>query len=366
MSRLVIGFFATMILTAYMTRWLQVLEGPSKRDQTDRVEEPGGGHDQIPLTEAQGPENLPPSGITTAATSTAALSTIQQPPRSQDPSLFRPQDAFQSFDNMDHSRTGYQSSHLPQSPLSPLRSRRWAAFLTKNLDWMTYLFLFLIGTSIYYAKGYAMPLHLTTTILSYYVALQPPPRWRQYLHPVLTSALLTVLVAWAFAATKSQSLQSALAEYRTGIKYLQLWHGTKTNRLPGAGDVLGSVLDASIVSLALPMYQHRRELKQHFVAIVVPSVVLSIGSLFSYPILCFAVGVSAERSLAFAARSLTLALATPATENLGGDTNTVAAVAIMSGIIGALLGQRMLAMLKIPEGKSGTLTSTIGGAYIGR
>lgn len=56
-------------------------------------------------------------------------------------------------------------------------------------------------------------------------------------------------------------------------------------------------------------------------------------------------------SLAFAARSLTLALATPAAANLGGDANTVAAIAIMSGILGVLIGQRMLGLLRIPEGK---------------
>lgn len=243
-----------------------------------------------------------------------------------------------------------------QSPLAPLRSRRWAAFLTTNLDWITYLSIFfLVGIPVYYAKGYAMPLHLTITILAYFTAMMLPPQWRQYLHPVLVSALLTVLTTWVFALTRGQDLHAALTEYRTGLKYLQLWQGTTNSNnqqlLPGAGDVFGTVLDASIVSLALPMYQHRRELRSHFAAIVVPNVVLAAGSLFAYPPACRAAGIGAERALAFAARSLTLALAIPATDNLGGDANTVAAVAIMSGIVGALVGQRMLAMLKIPEGK---------------
>lgn len=98
------------------------------------------------------------------------------------------------------------------------------------------------------------------------------------------------------------------------------------------------------------MYTYRRELKAHFAAIIIPNIILSIGSLFVYPILCFAIGISAERSLAFAARSLTLALARPAMDNLGGDVNTVSAVAIMSGIIGALVGGRMLDLMRIPEG----------------
>lgn len=80
---------------------------------------------------------------------------------------------------------------------------------------------------------------------------------------------------------------------------------------------------ASIVALALPMFQYRKELRSHFVAIVVPNVALSVGSLFGYPALCYAMGISSTRSLAFSARSLTLALASPAVSNLGGDLNAV-------------------------------------------
>jgi putative effector of murein hydrolase len=98
------------------------------------------------------------------------------------------------------------------------------------------------------------------------------------------------------------------------------------------------------------MYNYRLELKRHFFAIVAPNVVISVGSLFGYPALCYAIGISSKRSLAFAARSLTLALATPAIKNVHGDLNTVAALAIMSGILGVLIGPRMMKWLRIPEG----------------
>lgn len=98
------------------------------------------------------------------------------------------------------------------------------------------------------------------------------------------------------------------------------------------------------------MYSYRSELRRHFFAIIIPNISIAIASLFGYPVLCYAVGVSAERSLAFAARSLTLALATPAVVNLGGDVNAGAALAIFSGILGVLVGNRILRLLKIPEG----------------
>jgi putative effector of murein hydrolase len=193
-----------------------------------------------------------------------------------------------------------------------------------------------------------MPMHLAVGVLTYFGAVSLPPAWRQYLHPVLVSSLFTVLGIWVLGLANGRDLTTTLTEYRTGAKYLELWNGS--HQLPGAGDIFGSVLDASIVALALPMYQYRRELRQHFFAIVTPNILISIASLFAYPYICFAIGITAERSLAFSARSLTLALATPAVVNLGGDTYTIAAIAIASGIVGALVGQQILAWLKIPEG----------------
>jgi putative effector of murein hydrolase len=78
---------------------------------------------------------------------------------------------------------------------------------------------------------------------------------------------------------------------------------------------------------------------------------VAIGSLFGYPPICHAIGISAKRALAFPVRSLTLALATPAAKNLAGDANTASALAIMSGILGALVGSQLLDRLRIPDGE---------------
>lgn len=240
--------------------------------------------------------------------------------------------------------------------MPPTRAESWAARLAANLHLATWLALFvLVGLPVYYAAGYAMPLHLTINVLAYYAAAALPTRWKTYLHPVLVSSLFTALLIWAFAATRSTSLHEALAAYRTGAKYTTLWSPTTTTptatrATPGAADIFSSLLDASIISLALPMFHHRRELQAHLLAILVPNVAISVASLLAYPPLCHRLGIAATRSLSFASRSLTLALAQPATENLGGDAHTVAALAIVSGILGVLCGQRVLAFLRIPEG----------------
>jgi putative effector of murein hydrolase len=356
----VLGFLVMVAVTAYMVRGLQLLLGSSKRAITERAEEMGQEDDEIPLTEAHqsrhGSQSSEANPFATQSTFPPtsdsfhnSTSNLIAPGRAQYPSEIRGTRGppVGDFTVQNQVCTG----NAQQAPLPLTRPQRWAAFGSANFDRITYTVLFLfVGLPIYYATGYAMPAQLTFNILAYFAALALPARWRRFLHPVLVSSAITVLVVWILGLVRGDGLDEVLAAYKTNTKYLQLWKGQKGLAAPGAGDIFGSVLDASIIALALPMFQYRKELKQHFFVIVIPNVVISIGSLCGYPALCYAIGISSQRSLAFSARSLTLALATPAVSNIQGDLNTVAALCIMSGILGVLIGPRILQWLRIPEG----------------
>ncbi|KDN67065.1 hypothetical protein CSUB01_10874 [Colletotrichum sublineola] len=362
----IIGFVAMMALAAYLTRGLQLLLGSSKRALTERAEEMGNETDDIPLAETPPrTDSVPGSRTISAAPSSLSLSTLAPPPLSLNashnflPAASSPTRALGA--ESEGVETPQNPPLPPQVPVPMPRAQLWAAWICGHLNWVIYASLFtFVGLPLYYVTGYAMPLHLSLILLLYFAAMSIPAHWRQYLHPVLVSSMFSVLGIWALAAVKGEGLPDTLRSFRTGANYSYLWLHTSSGRSPGAGDILSTVLDASIVSLALPMYQYRRELKQNFAAIVLPNVAMAVGCLFSYPKICHAIGISAERSLAFASRSLTLALAIPATQNLGGDLNTVAAVAIMSGIVGVLVGQRMLAWLRIPEDDYITRGVTLG------
>ncbi|KAL7619697.1 hypothetical protein AAE478_010239 [Parahypoxylon ruwenzoriense] len=366
----VIGFVVMVVLAAYMTRGLQLALGSSKRALAERAEELGPDTDDIPMattTSAPGPGG---SSSTTIVASDPASSDeavdIAPPPRSQGGRRDDDNDdAAASLSGTPHRATTTAPDLPPQAPIPPSRASRWAALLTAHLDVCIYAAVFaFVGLPVYYAAGYAMPLHLAANVLAYFAAQSlPPPSWRTYLHPVLLSSLATVLGLWFLGLVRGAPLASTLALYRTGFGYQELWAGSASGgsrKLPGAGDVFASVLDAGIVAFALPVYAYRRELRRHLLAILAPNVAISVASLFAYPRLCYALGIGARRSLAFAARSLTLALAIPAAANLGGDVNTVAALAIMSGIVGTLVGQRLLAMLRIPEDDYVTRGVTLG------
>jgi putative effector of murein hydrolase len=322
---------------------------------TERAEELGNESDAIPLSDARASSARNNSEVTfspspSTPSTPLPLDDLVAPRKTQDPSLIRGTGGPPETDIAVQSIT--RANQVLQTPLPLTRPQRWAYFINSNFDQITYLFLFLfVGIPIYYTTGYAMPVQLTFNILAYFTALSLPAPWRRFLHPVLVSAGITVLGIWILGLVKGNDLHTTLSIYRTHTTYLSLWSGSKHLPLPGAGDLLVSVLDAGIVALALPMFSYRQELKRHFFAIVIPNVTVSIGSLFVYPPLCYAIGISAKRSLAFPVRSLTLALATPAAQNLGGDANTASALAIMSGILGALIGPQILDRLKIPDGE---------------
>ncbi|MCJ1277272.1 hypothetical protein MMC21_005083 [Puttea exsequens] len=353
--------------TAYLTRGLQIFLGNSKRSVIERAEEMGAEHDEIPLTASAAnslspAETIPSLEEMTRSRSASDLAQhIALPSRAQDPSQIRgtggpPQS---------NSLSSLQDTPITprQNPLPPSRAQRFAACANGNLDILTYTGLFVsIGLPINYILNYSMPAHLTMSVLTYFAALSIPPRYKRFLHPVLISSGFTILGIWILALTRRTSLETSLKAYTTKTRYIQLFSG-QSHRLPppGAGDIFGSVLDVSIIALALPMFQYRSELKRHFLSIFIPNIAIATASLFGYPALCHAIGISPARSLSFSSRSLTLALATPATQNLGGDLQLVAVLCIMSGVMGVLVGSALLKWLRIPEDDYVTRGVTLGG-----
>ena len=229
------------------------------------------------------------------------------------------------------------------------RCRSW---LLRNIDRLTWFALFLvIGLPVYYGTGYTMPIFICINILCFQGANAVPPKIKRIAHPVLVCALFTILLIWGFSVSRDLTLYQGLSLYKTGTSYVDYLRGVRGLPRPGAGDILTSLLDVSIVSLAMPMFQYRRELRHYFASIFLPVVFLTIPSLFGYPPLCSALGISATISLAVAPRSVTLALAQLSTENLGGDTSAISVIAVVSGISGPIFGPTILRMLRIPESK---------------
>ena len=261
-----IGFVVMLATTAYLVRGLQLLFRTSKRALTERAEEMGAEDDDIPLTQRTRSESV---RVSQGATSLSLGDLTNEPDaglllpsRAQDPSHIRGTGGPPTLQN--DGQQVFSTTILRQDSVPLTRAQKWATFINSRFDIITYALLFLfLGIPLYYSTGYAMPLQLSTNVLAYFAALALPPRWKRFLHPVLVSSVITIVGIWILALVRHESLQDELKAYSTKTRYLQLWHGGKGLAPPGAGDVFGSVLDVSIVALALPMFQYRKELGRH-------------------------------------------------------------------------------------------------------
>lgn len=352
-----VGWAVVFALSAYSVRGIVLLIGNSKKAEVARAEELGDHQDDIPLSRV----STPPDSRRTS--SDYGESTPDESPNPSTPFLVQPPRA----QNPDYvTGTGGppipESTRLSSETISPLsilrhdaplqtRAEKWAAFIISQLDLLTYAALMVfIGIPVYYGLGYAMPLQLCISIITYEVATMLPLRWKTYLHPILVSSASTVLAVWVFALTRRESLSDGLHAYSTGVKYTKLWSGAAiAGTLPGAGDILSSIIDVSIIALALPMFQYRHELQKNFLAIIIPNTIWPLASLFGYPAFCYAIGITPTSSLAFGARTLTLALGQIVVANVGGNMNVGTPLAIFSGIFGVLIGNQILKFLRIPE-----------------
>lgn len=226
---------------------------------------------------------------------------------------------------------------LDQNEPPLTRKEQIAEFVLRYFDYLVYATLIIVSIPIYYAVDYEMPLQLMIALVTFLFMIKVPPlKYRKFLHPVLCSVGLSWLLYFIFAIIKGQNFLDSLKEYKTGRNYLKLFNHKANDKPPGAGDVFSSLMDVSIVSLALPMYTYRMDLKRHFFALLPPILLMTFGCFFIYPPLCYHLGISAERSLGFAGRSVTLALGTPFVEALGGSVPLMAVTTVVSGIIGAL------------------------------
>ena len=245
--------------TSYIVRGLQTVFGTSKRASIERAEEMGRENDRIPLAARSPSESSHP--FTTSLSSAEPLPAA--PPPAQDPSHVRVFNAADPPDEGSDMINPNTAAVARQDALPTTRARIWAASLSAHGHALTYATGFIIGMPLYFMTGYAMPLHLSTTVLAYLTAVALPVNWKRFMHPVLVSSAFTIVGIWLLSICRHDLLQNGLHAYSTKSGYLQIWKEGKHHPLPGAGDVFVSLLDVSIVALALPMFQYRNELKRH-------------------------------------------------------------------------------------------------------
>ncbi|MCR5314027.1 MAG: LrgB family protein [Bacteroidaceae bacterium] len=181
---------------------------------------------------------------------------------------------------------------------------------------------------------------LTLTFGVYFLSkfLQKKLGW-SFLNPILISVAILILF-----------LKS------TGIDY-EIYQSS--------GSKIDFWLKPAVVALGVPLYRHLSVIRKQIVPIVVSQFVGCITGILSVVLIAKWLGASKEVVLSLAAKSVTTPIAMEVTRTLGGIPSLTAAIVVMVGILGAMIGFRVLQFGRIKQPDSqglsiGTASHAVG------
>ncbi|EFY90558.1 hypothetical protein MAC_03336 [Metarhizium acridum CQMa 102] len=198
-------------------------------------------------------------------------------------------------------------------------------------------------------------------------------RYRHSLATMVNPVLVTTLLMLGFTRVKgllkgSRGIPKVLGDFSSGTPLYAIWTAVASDSLMpdspapwfGAGDFALSLLECGIVAWGFKLYECRKQLFSiSGISTLLFSTAAAAGNVFLSVMLARALGLQPEESLAFAARSATLALAKPSVKALGGNVALNATLVVSNGILGQLMYPVLLDKLCVPtvqpepQGKAG-------------
>jgi len=129
------------------------------------------------------------------------------------------------------------------------------------------------------------------------------------------------------------------------------------------------LLDASVVALAFPLYQQWETIRKDYKKILFCMFIGSSIGIVSVVLLAWGFGASEKVMLSLIPKSITTPIAVKVSESLGGIPPLSAAIVIMVGIFGSVVGVQFLKLMKINKPESvglamGTAAHGLGTARV--
>jgi putative effector of murein hydrolase len=175
------------------------------------------------------------------------------------------------------------------------------------------------------------------TFATYVWGARLPAGFNKVVHPLITSTALTIGIIFLTGKATGSEFIDVLKTYKTGTLDLM-----KT----GAGDVLLFLLGPSVVSFGVAIYGKKKLLKENFFIVMAAMLISSGGGLFGTAAFIRAIQLGGSNGrmvrLSVISRNVTTALSMAIAGILGGDLSIAASVVVLTGIIGATYGRRIL------------------------
>jgi len=163
---------------------------------------------------------------------------------------------------------------------------------------------------------------IASTLLVYWLAQKVYARWSL---PFLNPVLITILALMGMI----QGLQIPYERYAAGGQYISFWLGP------------------AVVALGVPLYQHLDTIKRQGVAISIALLAGSIAGIVSAAGLAGLLGASDIIMISIAPKSATTPIAMGIVEKLNGIPSLTAAIVVITGVLGAVIGPTVLRWLGV-------------------
>ena len=166
---------------------------------------------------------------------------------------------------------------------------------------------------------------LTLTLVAYLAAYTLHQKANT--HPLTNSVFISVILI-------------IVALHVTSTDYTTYFEGAKFIHF-----LLGPVT----VALAIPLLQQFAQVKRYFIPIICSMLIgITVGT-FAVLFIAKLLGADLATQISLSARSVTAPVAMGITEKIGGIPSLTAVLAVLTGIIGAVLGTQFLNLLKIKD-----------------
>ncbi len=113
--------------------------------------------------------------------------------------------------------------------------------------------------------------------------------------------------------------------------------------------VINWLLKPAVVALALPLYQQVIHIKHKIKPILICCSLSVVISILTSMVICRSLGIEEQITRSIATRSITTPLAMSVSESLGGIPSIAAAVVVIVGIFGAIIGFPLLKLFGVTD-----------------
>ena len=148
------------------------------------------------------------------------------------------------------------------------------------------------------------------------------------------------------------------------IGYLKLL-GVTYDTYYDSGRMIEFWLKPAIVALGVPLYLQMKQIRRQFLPIFISQLAGCLAGILSVVLIARWLGATREVVLSLAPKSVTTPIAIEVSQKIGGVASLTAAIVVCVGLLGAILGSKMMTMGRVdsPVARSlsmGTAAHVIG------